>query len=36
VVVLLGLYAIGFGVALVALAMRLRRLGGGIRGPAAA
>ena len=36
VVVLLGLYAIVFGVALVALAMRLRRLGGGIRGPAAA
>jgi uncharacterized membrane protein HdeD (DUF308 family) len=36
VVLVLGVYAIVFGVALVALAVRLRQLGGGVRGPAAA
>jgi uncharacterized membrane protein HdeD (DUF308 family) len=36
VVVVLGIYAIIFGVALVALAIRLRQLGRGVRGPAAA
>ena len=36
VVWVLGVYALVFGAALVALGVRLRRLGGGIHGPAAA
>jgi uncharacterized membrane protein HdeD (DUF308 family) len=36
VVLVLGVYAIVFGVALVALAVRLRQAGGGVHGPAAA